>query len=89
MVEQIAVVPIVRGQRIALAPVPLDVRLEDGALVIHRRRGEPVSLSHRTELTFAGAFPFAEIEFLRSSNGEITGLLAGNGRTKGVRFTRQ
>jgi CubicO group peptidase (beta-lactamase class C family) len=67
----------------------LDVRLDEGALVIHRRRGEPVSLSHRSELAFAGTFPFAEIEFQRASNGEITGLLAGNGRTRGVLFTRQ
>jgi CubicO group peptidase (beta-lactamase class C family) len=67
----------------------MDVRLEEGELVVHRRRGEPVELSHRSGLTFAGTFPFAEIEFQRASNGEVTGLLAGNGRTMGVLFTRQ
>jgi CubicO group peptidase (beta-lactamase class C family) len=67
----------------------LDIRLEDGGLVIHRRRGEPIELSNRSGLTFGGGFPFGEIEFQQAANGDITGLLAGNGRTKGVLFTRQ
>lgn len=66
----------------------LDVRLEDDGLVIHRMRGEPIELTHRSDLT-CGAFPFAQIEFQGAANGDITGLLAGNGRTKGVLFSRQ
>lgn len=67
----------------------LDIRLEDGELVIHRLRGEPTELSHRAGLTFNGGFPFGEVEFQRASNGDVTGLVAANGRTKGVVFARQ
>jgi hypothetical protein len=67
----------------------LDVRAEDGALVLHRLRAEPITLRHRSGSTFNGGFPFAEIEFVRAANGSITGLLAGNGRTKGVIFERR
>lgn len=67
----------------------LDVRLEDGDLVIHRLRGEPVELSHRAGLAFTGSFPFGRIDFQRAANGDVTGLVAANGRTKGVVFRRQ
>jgi CubicO group peptidase (beta-lactamase class C family) len=67
----------------------LDLQLEDDTLVVHRLRAEPMELTHRSGLTFAGAFPFAELVFQRADNGDITGLLAGNGRTKGVRFERR
>jgi CubicO group peptidase (beta-lactamase class C family) len=67
----------------------LDVRIEDGGLVIHRLRGAPAKLTFRSDLTFTGSMPFAQIEFRRAANGGITGLVAGNGRTKGVLFARQ
>ena len=67
----------------------LDVQWEDEELVIHRLQAEPMTLTHRVELTFGGSNPFAEIVFQRASNGMITGLLAANGRTKGVLFTRR
>lgn len=55
-------------------------------LVLDRLRGDPIALSHVEGERFGGAFPFAEIEFVRASNGSVTGLLAGNGRTKEVLF---
>ena len=67
----------------------LDLRVEDGELVLHRQRAEPITLRHRSGSTFDGAFPFGEIEFVRASNGSVTALLAGNGRTKGVLFERR
>jgi CubicO group peptidase (beta-lactamase class C family) len=67
----------------------LDIRAEDEGLVIHRLRGEPRKLTFRSDLTFTGPTPFGEVEFQRAANGEITGLVVGNGRTKGVLFVRQ
>jgi len=67
----------------------LDVRHEGGDLVVHRLGADPLDLTHREGLEFAGAFPFASVEFVRASNGAVTGLLAGNGRTKGVLFERR
>jgi CubicO group peptidase (beta-lactamase class C family) len=67
----------------------LDVRVEDEELVVHRLQAEPVTLTHRLGLQFGGGFPFAEIVFQRADNGDITGLVTGNGRTKGVLFSRQ
>jgi hypothetical protein len=67
----------------------MELRVEDGELVLHRLRAEPITLRHRSGVTFSGGFPFAEIEFVRAANGSVTGLLAGNGRTKGVLFERR
>lgn len=67
----------------------VEVRVDDGGLVLDRLRADPLKLSNRSGLTFSGTFPFAEIEFQRASNGSITGLVAGNGRTKGVLFVRE
>jgi CubicO group peptidase (beta-lactamase class C family) len=67
----------------------LDVRLEDDALIVQRLMADPLTLTHTDGLSFTGAFPFASVEFVRASNGSITGLLAGNGRTKGVLFERR
>jgi hypothetical protein len=67
----------------------LDIRAEDEGLVIHRLRGGSRKLTFRSDLTFTGPTPFGEVEFQRAANGEITGLVVGNGRTKGVLFVRQ
>lgn len=66
----------------------VEVRVEDGGLVLDRLRADPLKLTHRSGLTFSGTFPFAEIVFQRAFNGSITGLVAGNGRTTGVLFVR-
>ena len=58
-------------------------------LVLHRLRGDPIPLAHGEDLAFTGAFPFAQVEFERAGNGEVTGLRAGSGRTKGVLFERR
>jgi len=58
-------------------------------LVLERLRSDPIPLARVEGERFGGAFPFAEIEFVRAGNGTATGLLAGNGRTKGVLFERR
>lgn len=67
----------------------LDVRLEDDALIVHRLEADPLTLANSDGLSFTGPFPFSSVDFVRASNGSITGLLAGNGRTKGVLFERR
>lgn len=58
-------------------------------LELHRFRGDPIPLTHREGTDFGGAFPFANVEFVRTGTAPVTGLLAGNGRTKGVLFERR
>jgi len=67
----------------------LDVRVEEGALVVHRLRADPLTLRHFRGWRFSGGMPFAEVEFRRASNGSVTELVAGNGRTKDVHFSRR
>ena len=75
----------------------LEVRLQEddeddeaeARLVIERLRAAPVILNHREGTVFGGGFPFAEIDFQQASNGSITGLLAGNGRTTEVLFEKR
>ena len=62
---------------------------ESPTLELHRFGLEPLTLRHSTALTFNGPFPFAEVDFVREDNGSVTGFLAGNGRTKGVLFSKQ
>jgi hypothetical protein len=62
---------------------------EDGNhLVLQHLRMKPIDLTHRTGAVFSGAFPFAEVDFQQAANGDVTGLITGNGRTKGVLFER-
>ena len=63
------------------------VSVVDGELqLMNRRLEEPVTLSHGTGDAFTGGHPIATIEFERDENGSVTGFLAGNGRTRDVRF---
>ena len=57
--------------------------------VFQHLRMEPIDLTHRTGTVFSGAFPFAEVDFQQAANGDVTGLITGNGRTKGVLFERR
>ncbi len=67
-----------------------EVKVEDGKLMAHHLRMAPLTLTHREGDEFSGsAFFLATVAFQRSGGGQITGFLAGNGRTTGVRFRRQ
>ncbi len=56
----------------------------------HHLRMAPLTLTHREGDEFSGsAFFLATVAFQRSGGGQITGFMAGNGRTTGVWFRRQ
>lgn len=65
-----------------------DIALDGDTLVLRGRRIDPIKLRYGTGDTFAGTFPIASIKFERDSGGKVTGLRAGNGRTRDVLFTR-
>lgn len=65
-----------------------DVVVEDGALVLRHRRLENMPLSRTGDDTFSGGFPVATLEFDRDGSGAVVAFLAGNGRTRDVRFVR-
>ena len=67
-----------------------EVKVKDGELVAHNIRMAPLTLTHRDGDEFStGAFFFATIAFQRSGNGQITGFMGSNGRTRDVWFRRQ
>lgn len=65
-----------------------NVVVDDGSLVLRHRRLDDVKLTPAKEDRFAGGMPIAEAEFVRDDDGRVTGMLASNGRTRGVRFER-
>lgn len=65
-----------------------DIGIENEALVLRHRRFGPVTLHHKEDDAFQGVFPLATVDFLRDEAGQITGLKAGNLRTRDVWFER-
>ncbi|MEQ9401703.1 MAG: serine hydrolase [Longimicrobiales bacterium] len=66
-----------------------EIRVEDEALVLDSWRMAPVTLTHAGGDRFSAGFPVATVEFRRAGNGRVTGLVAGNGRTRDVWFRKQ
>lgn len=67
-----------------------EMTVEDGKLVAHNIRMDPLTLTPRDVDEFSSsAFFFKTIAFQRSGNGQITGFMGSNGRTKNVWFRRQ
>ena len=67
-----------------------EVTFADDKLMVHNIRMEPFELVHKDKAEFsAPRSPFATIAFERSGNGQITGFMGSNGRTKNVWFKRQ
>ncbi len=62
--------------------------VEDDALVLRHRRFGPVTLHHKQDDAFQAAFPLATVDFMRDEDGRVTGLKAGNQRTRDVWFER-
>ena len=65
-----------------------DIALEQDTLVLRSRRGAPIKLRHASGERFSGTFPIATIAFERDPTGQVTGLRAGNGRTRDVLFRK-
>ena len=65
-----------------------DLSVEGGQLVIRHRRFGPVTLTHTTGDTFAGTLPVTQVVFRRGAQGNVTGFDAGNGRARGIVFTK-
>lgn len=65
-----------------------DLSAEDGKLVIRHRRFGPVALTHTNGDTFSGTLPVTQLTFRRDGQGGVTGFEAGNGRARGIVFTR-
>jgi CubicO group peptidase (beta-lactamase class C family) len=63
--------------------------IDDDKLVItHRRFADVVLTPGSKPDTFAGGFPVADASFERDADGQVTTLLVGNGRARGIRFER-
>ena len=64
------------------------MRVEDGKLVIRHRRFGPVTLTPTTGDKFTAGLPVTDVAFTRDAQGNVTGFEAGNGRARGIVFTR-
>lgn len=65
-----------------------DLGVEGGQLVIRHRRFGPVVLTHTNGDSFSGTLPVSQLVFRRDAQGNVTGFDAGNGRARGIVFTR-
>lgn len=65
-----------------------DLSVEGGQLVIRHRRFGPVALTHTSGDSFSGSLPVTQVVFRRDAQGNVTGFDAGNGRARGIVFTK-
>jgi len=65
-----------------------EVTIEEEALTLRHRRFGPLTLDHKQDDAFQAAFPLVSVDFERDADGRVTGLKAGNQRTRDVRFER-
>ena len=65
-----------------------DLSVEGGQLVIRHRRFGPVALTHTNGDSFSGTLPVSQVVFQRDAQGKVTGFEAGNGRARGIVFTK-
>jgi CubicO group peptidase (beta-lactamase class C family) len=65
-----------------------DLSVEGGQLVIRHRRFGPAALTHTSGDTFSGTMPVSQVVFRRDAQGSVTGFEAGNGRARGILFTK-
>ncbi len=65
-----------------------DLSVEDGKLVIRHRRFGPVALTYTSGDSFSGTLPVSSMVFRRDAEGKVTGFEAGNGRARGIIFTK-
>jgi len=65
-----------------------DMSVEDGKLVIRHRRFGPIALTYTSGDSFSATLPVSSVVFKRDAQGNITGFDAGNGRARGIVFTK-
>ena len=65
-----------------------DLSVEDGKLVVRHRRFGPAVLTHTNGDSFSGTLPVSLVVFRRDAQGNVTGFDAGNGRARGIVFTK-
>jgi CubicO group peptidase (beta-lactamase class C family) len=65
-----------------------DLSVEKGKLVIRHRRFGPAELTHTNGDSFSGTLPVSSVVFRRDAQGNVTGFEAGNGRARGIVFTK-
>ena len=65
-----------------------DLSVEGGQLVIRHRRFGPVVLTHTNGDSFSGTLPVSQVVFHRDAQGNVTWFDAGNGRARGIVFTK-
>lgn len=65
-----------------------ELGIEDDQLTLRHRRFGPLTLHHARDESFTGSFPVATVDFVRDEQGRVSGLKAGNGRTRDVWFER-
>jgi len=64
------------------------VSIDDGELVVHHRRFDPVVFAHSEGDSFTGSLPIVDLRFIRNDSGQVIGLHAANGRARDVWFER-
>ena len=65
------------------------VRMGEKGLLIQHRRLDDVELEPKIPDSFNGSFPIAEVAFQRDEEGNLTGMMVSNIRTKNIWFERQ
>jgi CubicO group peptidase (beta-lactamase class C family) len=68
------------------AEVAFEIKVENGALVLHRRPATSMTL--RPTYNDAFACDLGAVRFLRDASGKVTGLSVGEGRVWDLRFAR-
>lgn len=66
-----------------------EVAVVEDSLVLRIPRFDEMALEPSSPHHFSGDFPVTRITFEANESGAITSLIAGNGRTRGLRFERQ
>lgn len=61
---------------------------EDKLVIRHRRFDDVVLTAGSKPDSFTGGFPVADASFERDGDGQVTTLIVGNGRARGIRFVR-
>jgi len=66
-----------------------EIRLEEGELRADGFRAGPITLTRiEGDDSTSSAFFFANMSFQRAENGDVSGFMASNGRTRDVWFNR-
>jgi hypothetical protein len=65
------------------------IEMGDDGLVLRHRRLDDVELTPKVTDTFNGSGGIADVKFIRSDDGALSGLMASNIRTLNVWFKKQ